>query len=112
MSLLEIQVIEIEEDLDDLDQDVNFLFDDQVIQNERIFELETTSDQVEIELARINEDVEGMLNLVKKFPVKSRHIIEITLQNSFGSYYRSGTVNWKSFVGKVLLWIKWKFELN
>ena len=27
-------------------------------------------------------------------------------------YYRSGTVNSKSFVGKVLLRIKWKFELN
>ena len=27
-------------------------------------------------------------------------------------YYRSGTVNSKSFVGKVLLQIKWKFELN
>ena len=26
--------------------------------------------------------------------------------------YRSGTVNSKSFVGKVLLRIKWKFELN
>ena len=66
VSLLEIQVVEIEEDLDDLDQDVNFLFDDQVIQNERIFELETTSDQVEIEQVRINEDVEGMLHLQKK----------------------------------------------
>ena len=30
----------------------------------------------------------------------------------FGSQYRSGTVNSKSFVGKVLLRIKWKFELN
>ena len=28
------------------------------------------------------------------------------------SSYRSGTVNSKSFVGKVLLRIKWKFELN
>ena len=28
------------------------------------------------------------------------------------SEYRSGTVNSKSFVGKVLLRIKWKFELN
>ena len=28
------------------------------------------------------------------------------------SWYRSGTVNSKSFVGKVLLRIKWKFELN
>ena len=26
--------------------------------------------------------------------------------------YRSGTVNSKSFVGKVLLRIKWKFKLN
>ena len=26
--------------------------------------------------------------------------------------YRSGTVNLKSFIGKVLLQIKWKFELN
>ena len=26
--------------------------------------------------------------------------------------YRSGTVNSKSFVGKVFLRIKWKFELN
>ena len=26
--------------------------------------------------------------------------------------YRSGTVNSKSFVGKVFLWIKWKFKLN
>ena len=29
----------------------------------------------------------------------------------FKSKYRSGTVNSKSFVGKVLLRIKWKFEL-
>ena len=28
------------------------------------------------------------------------------------SRYRSGTVNSKSFVGKILLWIKWKFELT
>ena len=26
--------------------------------------------------------------------------------------YRSATVNWKSFVGKVFLQIKWKFELT
>ena len=29
----------------------------------------------------------------------------------YGSWYRSGTVNSKSFVGKVLLQIKWKLEL-
>ena len=27
-------------------------------------------------------------------------------------YYRLGTVNSKSFVGKILLRIKWKFELT
>ena len=30
----------------------------------------------------------------------------------FRTRYRSGTVNSKSFVGNVLLRIKWKFELN
>ena len=30
----------------------------------------------------------------------------------FKNDYRSGTVNSKSFVGKVLLRIKWKFELT
>ena len=60
VDLLEIQVVEIEEDVADLDQDVNFLFDEQVIQDERIFQLETTTDQVTIELARINDDIESM----------------------------------------------------
>ena len=33
-------------------------------------------------------------------------------RNNIKYKYRSGTVNSKSFVGKVLLRIKWKFELN
>ena len=40
MSLLELQVT-------DLDQDVNFLFDDQVIQNERLFSLEQENEEIE-----------------------------------------------------------------
>ena len=40
VSLLEIQVVEIEEDLTGLDEDVGFLFDEQVIQDERLFSLE------------------------------------------------------------------------
>ena len=40
MSLLELQVA-------DLDQDVNFLFDDQVIQNERLFSLEQENEEIE-----------------------------------------------------------------
>ena len=47
VSLLEIQVTEIEEDLTDLDQDVNFLFDEQVIQDERLFQLETESGEIQ-----------------------------------------------------------------
>ena len=50
VSLLEIQVVEIEEDLTDLGDDVmlleenvNFLFDETVIQDERIYNLEQTS---------------------------------------------------------------------
>ena len=40
-------------------------------------------------------------------PVNVYVVKNINLPN-----YRSGTVNSKSFVGKVLLRIKWKFELN
>ena len=36
----------------------------------------------------------------------------LQLQQCERVHYRSGTVNSKSFVGKVLLRIKWKFELN
>ena len=54
VALLEIQVIEIEEDIaeidedmSDLDHDVNFLFDEQVIQDERLFQLETESGEIQ-----------------------------------------------------------------
>ena len=43
MSLLELQVA-------DLDEDVHFLFDEQVIQDERLFNLEITSDEIEDEV--------------------------------------------------------------
>ena len=46
---------------------------------------------------------------------KIKHLRIIAYDTHFGQfatvYYRSGTVNSKSFVGKVLLRIKWKFEL-
>ena len=41
------------------------------------------------------------------------HNLEVNAYIGFTSLeYRSGTVNSKSFVGKVLLQIKWKFELT
>ena len=52
VALLEIQVA-------DLDQDVNFLFEEQIIQDERLLELEQTSDEVVVELAEINANIQG-----------------------------------------------------
>ena len=57
VALLEIQVVEIEEDVTGLDQDVNFLFDEQVIQDARIFTLEQT-------LIETDEQVEGCYYLL------------------------------------------------
>ena len=67
MLLSEVQVVDIREDISEIDEDVtnidedvtelegdvNFLFDEQVIQDERIFQLGTTTDQVTIELAEV-----------------------------------------------------------
>ena len=60
MAILEGQVVEIEEDITDLDQDINFLFDEQVIQDARIFTLEQTS-------IEIDEEVESTYRLGMNF---------------------------------------------
>ena len=52
MSLLELQVV-------DLDGEVSFLFDEQLIQNERLLNVEETSDEVVVELVEINLDLQG-----------------------------------------------------
>ena len=66
MALLEIQVVEIEEDIADTEGDISilienddFLFDEQVIQDERLLNLEETSVQVVVELAEVNVDLLG-----------------------------------------------------
>ena len=61
VSLLELQVVDLEENVTDLDDDINFLFDEQVIQDERLLELEQTSDQVVVELAEINVNIQGRM---------------------------------------------------
>ena len=53
VGLLETQVVEIEEDITNLDKNVDFLFDETVIQDERLFSLEEESDA-------INGEVEGI----------------------------------------------------
>ena len=59
VTILENQVVEIEEDLTGLDQDVNFLFDEQVIQDERLFSLEQTSNGIIGELDLIEDELES-----------------------------------------------------
>ena len=65
MSLLEVQVADLREDVTvvqagvvDLDEDVGFLFDEQVIQDERLLNLEETS-------IEIDEQVEGLYHMMR-----------------------------------------------
>ena len=64
VALLEIQVVEIKEDvaglevdLTELEGDVNFLFDEQGIQDERLQELKQISLQVAVEPAEMNVNI-------------------------------------------------------
>ena len=73
VSLLEIQVVEIEEDLTDLGDDmmvlernVDFLFDETVIQDERIFNLEQTSIGILGDLELVEDDVESKFFKIEK----------------------------------------------
>ena len=52
VALLELQV-------SDLDQDVNFLFEEQIIQDERLFSLEQTSLDILGELDPIEDELES-----------------------------------------------------
>ena len=81
MALLEIQVVEIQEDitglgtdLTGLDEDVGFLFDEQVIQDERLLNLETEMEEIDEQLIIVDDDLEGkFLELIlfstRRFPV-------------------------------------------
>ena len=60
VSLLEIQMIEMEEDVTLVEGDINILFDQQVIQDERLFILEQTSIET-------NEEVQSNHHLVTIF---------------------------------------------
>ena len=60
MSLLELQVV-------DLDKDVDFLFDEQVIQDERLLGLENRALDVETRMLEVENEVEGShLKVFKK----------------------------------------------
>ena len=66
VALLEIQVEEIKEDilitrvdLTELEGDVNFLFDETVIRDERLFSLEQTTDAINTQLLTVDDELEG-----------------------------------------------------
>ena len=61
VSILESQVVEIEEDITGLDQDVNFLFDEQVIQDERLLNVEVATDTINAEPVIVNDQLDSML---------------------------------------------------
>ena len=72
MTILEIQVADTQEDLTELEGDVNFLFDEQVIQDERLFSLEQTSDGIIAELDSVDNEIEGDFQLLSYWPYDSR----------------------------------------
>ena len=59
VALLEIQVADIEGQITDLDEDVDFLFDEQVIQDERLFTLEQTTNDINADLVAVDEELES-----------------------------------------------------
>ena len=58
------------------------------------------------------EEIHGNLLRVKVLDVVVMFTSSGSRVENITHKYRSGTVNSKSFVGKVLLRIKWKYELN
>ena len=60
IALLEEQVVDLQDDITVIQDDVADL-DQEVIQDERLFELEQTSDEVVVELAEINANILGNL---------------------------------------------------
>ena len=74
VSLLEIQVVEIQEDVTDVDErvtlveeNVNFLFDEQVIQDERLLTLEGHTDAIEEQLFSIYGELDSKQGLCEKY---------------------------------------------
>ena len=95
MSLLEIQVADLREDVTviqggvvELDDDVNFLFDEQIIQDDRLLNLKETSDQVVVELAEINANILG--NLILKLEISYLYFKIILIDYVQCFEFRSG----------------------
>ena len=59
MADLREDVTDIDGDVVELDEDVDFLFGEQLIQDERLLNLEEASVQVTAELTEINSNIQG-----------------------------------------------------
>ena len=73
VTILESQVVDIEEDLTGIEKDITvlgvglaglgenvaFLFDEQVIQDERLLTLEQTTDAINVELVSVDDELES-----------------------------------------------------
>ena len=57
VEILEGQVVIIQNEISDLDEDVDFLFEEQIIQDERLFSLEEETDEINDQLVAIDDDV-------------------------------------------------------
>ena len=60
MEILEGQVVIIQNEISDIETDVDFLFDEQVIQDERLLGLEQETNVIDAELDIIDDELEGM----------------------------------------------------
>ena len=63
MTVIEDDVTDLEVNLMELQGDVNFLFDEQVIQDERLLGLEQGINVIESDLDVIDEELEGEFSL-------------------------------------------------
>ena len=59
VALLEIQVADIEGDISILIENDNFLFDEQIIQDQRLFSLEQETGEIEEQLIMVDDDLES-----------------------------------------------------
>ena len=74
MALLEIQVVAIQDDvtglevdLTELQGDVNFLFDETVIQDERLFSLEQETEEIDEQLVFVDDELESKFFWINTF---------------------------------------------
>ena len=59
VTVVQGDVVEVDEDLTELEGDVNFLFDEQVIQDEILFSLEGGVDVIESDIVTINGELDS-----------------------------------------------------